>query len=380
MPMNAKIMIVGLGDLGAVLLDLLLGMPESVEVVVGTRNLERAAPRCNLAQLAAVARGSASRVRLVRLDLDDVAATARTIAEERPEILLSTATMATWWLPDLLCPEDARAIRRAGFGVWLPVHLAPTLRLMRAVREARFDGFVLTAPYPDVVNHALGKAGLAPTVGVGNVAEIVPKLLTRAAGLLDCQPTQVQISLVAHHALVSYAYRSTPSRPGEAMPPFLLRVEHDERDVSGELDISSLMLSPEPITEGRATHLLTASVTIPLIRALMQETPVRLHAPAPAGLPGGYPITASRAGVKLNLGGIPMEDAIAVNTAAQEFDGVDRVLDDGTVLLDPDKVAQLEQVLGPCAKRISISEVENQARDLVRRYQAFAKKRGARIA
>jgi NAD(P)-dependent dehydrogenase (short-subunit alcohol dehydrogenase family) len=378
--MNAKIMIVGLGDLGSVFLDLLLRMRESVEVVVATRNLERAALRCNMAQLAALAQGSASRVRLVRLDLDDVATTARTIAEERPEILLSTATMATWWLPDLLPAEDARSIRRAGFGVWMPVHLAPTLRLMRAVREARFEGFVLTAPYPDVVNPVLGKVGLAPTTGVGNVAEIVPKLVRRAAIALQCRPEHVRVSLVAHHALVSYAYRGVPQQPGVPVPPFILRVEKEGCDVSGELDLLSLMLAPEPITEGRATHLLTASTAIPLIRALMQEEPVQLHAPAPGGLPGGYPITAHRAGVEPALDGIPMADAVTANTAAQKFDGVDRILDDGTVVLDPEGVLQLQSVLGSCAGRISISDVEEQATDLVRRYQAFAKKRGVGIA
>jgi hypothetical protein len=157
-------------------------------------------------------------------------------------------------------------------------------------------------------------------------------------------------------------------------------VERDGRDVSSELDLCSLVLSPEPISEGRATHLLTASVTIPLIRALMQESQVRLHAPAPAGVPGGYPVTVSRAGVELALGSIPMADAVAVNTAAQKFDGVNSVLDDGTVLLDAERVAQLSHVLGPCAERIFISEVEDQAVDLVRRYQAFAMKRGAGIA
>lgn len=374
--MHAKIMIVGLGDLGSVFLDLLLRMPETVEVVVATRNIARAADRCNLAQLAAIAQGSRSGVRLVRLDLDDVAATAKTIAAERPEILLSTATMATWWLPDLLPPDDARAIRRAGFGVWLPVHLAPTLRLMRAVREAHYNGFVLTAPYPDVVNHVLGKVGLAPTAGIGNVAEIVPKLVRGAAAALYYPPEQVQISLVAHHALVSYAYRSTPLQPGDAVPPFILRVLKDERDVSGELDLRSLMLAPEPMTEGRATHLLTASTAIPLIRALLQEKPVPMHTPSPNGLPGGYPIIASNRGVELALDSIPLADAVAANTEAQRFDGVDRILDDGTVILNPENVQQLQSVLGPSAGRISISEVEEQAADLVRRYTAFAKKRG----
>ena len=375
--MNAKIMIVGLGDLGCVFLDLLLRIPESVEVVVATRNLERAAPRCNLAQLAALGQGSPSRVRHVRLDLDDVAESARTISAEQPEILLSTATMATWWLPDLLPQEEARTIRRAGFGVWLPVHLVPTLRLMRAVREAQFKGFVLTAPYPDVANCALGKVGLAPTSGIGNVAEMVPKLLRRAAAALDRRPGQVRISFVAHHALVNYVYRSVTPQPGEDIPPFLLRVEHQGRDMSGQLDLRDLILAPEPITGGRATHLLTASVTIPLVRALMQDVPIALHVPAPAGLPGGYPVTVSRAGVELALGSIPLADAITANTEAQRFDGVDAVLDDGTVVLNPDNVAKLQSVLGPCAARISMSEVEDQATDLVRRYQAFAKKRGA---
>jgi hypothetical protein len=374
--MQAKIMIVGLGDLGSVFLDLLLRIPETVEVVVATRNQERAALRTNLARLAALAQGSRSHVRLIKIDLDDVAATAKAIAVERPEILLSTATMATWWLPDLLPAEDARAIRRAGFGVWLPVHLAPTLRLMRAVREARFDSFVLTAPYPDVVNHVLSKVGLAPTAGIGNVAEIIPKLVRGAAAALHCQPEQVQISLVAHHALVNYAYSETRSQLDEAVPPFILRVAKDGRDVSSELDLRSLVLAPEPIAAGRATHLLTASTAIPLIRALIQEDPIALHAPAPGGLPGGYPVMASGAGVEPSLNGIPIADAIAANTASQKFDGIDRILDDGTVVLDPERVLQLQSVLGLSAERVSISEVEEQAAELVRRYTAFAKKRG----
>ena len=207
-------------------------------------------------------------------------------------------------------------------------------------------------------------------------SEIVAKLLRRTAAGLGCQPGQVQISLVAHHALVGYAYRSVAPQPGEAIPPFLLRVELQGQDMSGRLDLRDLILVPEPITGGRATHLLTASVTIPLIRALMQDVPVALHVPAPSRTAGGYPVAVSRAGVELALGSIPLADAIAANTAAQRFDGVDAVLDDGTVVLNPENVAQLQSVLGQCAERISIADIEDQATDLVRRYQAFAEKRG----
>jgi hypothetical protein len=377
--MAAKVMIVGLGDLGAVLLELLLRVPQKLEVVVATRNVQRAAKRCNLARLGALAQGCTSEVRLIELDLNRLEATAAAIHREQPAILITTATMATWWLPNLLPPEDAEAIRRAGFGVWLPVHLAPTLRLMRAVREAKYSGLVLTAPYPDVVNHVLGKVGLAPACGIGNIAEMVPKLRLRAAQALGIPVARVQAVFVAHHALGRYVYGNSSPGPDDPVPPFLLRVECDGQDVTGDLNVRELVLSPEPIPEGQVTHLLTAGSTIPLICALLQEAPVFLHAPGPFGLPGGYPVYASSSGVELALGGIPLAEAIMVNEQSQTFDGISHVLEDGTVVLAEENASQLQSVLGDCHRRIEIADVEAQAEDLVRRFQTYASRRGVTL-
>ena len=372
-----KIMLVGLGDLGGVLLDLLLRSGKGWEIVVAARNAERAAPRFELARLAALAQGCPSQARLVRLDLNDVAAAAETIYREQPDVLLSTATMATWWLPDLLPEQDAKAIRSAGFGVWIPVHLAPTLRLMRAVKQAQYPGFVLTAPYPDVVNHALGKVGLAPTCGVGNVAEMVPKVLQRAACALNCSTRELDVRMVAHHALGKFVYADSASGQSAAVPRFLLEIERGGRNIAEEVDVREMVLAGRPIAHGRATHLLTAGSAMPLMEALLQEKPVALHAPAPHGLPGGYPVTVSRAGVELRLGMIPLADAIRVNESSQVFDGIGGVLEDGTVELVEENARQLESLLGECPRRITIADVEEQAEDLVARYQAFAARRGA---
>lgn len=376
--MRAKIMLIGLGDLGGVLLDLLLRMPEPVEVLVGTRNLERDLPRCNLSQLAAEAQGSLSKVRAVKVDLEDVGQTADTLRTEVPDLVLSTATMATWWLPDLLPPEPAQAIYRAGFGVWLAVHLAPTLLLMQAVREASYRGPVLTAPYPDVVNCALGKVGLAPTCGIGNVAEIVAKLQSLAAGRLGCARNQIEVSLVAHHALVHYAYSERVWSADEPIPAFHLTIHKDGSDVTAQLNARDTMLGPISIAQGRATHRLTASVTLPLLRALLGEDRVPLHAPGVHGLPGGYPVLVSRAGVALNLQGIEQAQAIAINQQAQPFDGIEAVLADGTVIVKQENAAQLEKIIGYCPTRISLAEVQNQARELVGAYKKFAKEKGVK--
>ncbi|HEX4020918.1 MAG TPA: hypothetical protein VHX63_07235 [Acidobacteriaceae bacterium] len=377
--MSKKIMIVGLGDLGAVLVELLLRLPEDLEIVVAARNVEKATMRCNLARLGALAQECASTVRLIQLDLNHLEATAEAIHREQPAILLSTATLSTWWLPDLLPPQDAQAIRRAGFGVWLPVHLAPTLQLMRAVRQAQYSGFVLTAPYPDVVNNVLGKVGLAPTCGIGNIAEMVPKVRLRAAQELGVPVAQVRAVFVAHHALGKYVYSNTDPNPEEPVPPFLLRIESDGHDVTDRLDSRQLVLSPEPIPEGRVMHLLTAGSTIPLMRALLQSAPVFLHTPAPNGLPGGYPVHASQSGVKLALGSIPIAEAITVNEQSQVYDGISQVLEDGTVVLAEDRAQQLQNVLGMCPRRIAISDVEAQAKDLVSRFQTYATRRGVKL-
>lgn len=377
--MSAKVMIVGMGDLGAVLVEFLLRGPEKLEVVVGARNLKRASMRCNLARLGALAQGCPSEVRLIELDLNHLEATAEAIHREQPAILLSTATMATWWLPDLLPPEDANAIWRAGFGVWLPVHLEPTIRLMRAVKEASYTGFVLTAPYPDVVNCVLGKVGFAPTCGIGNIAEMIPKVRLRAAQRLEVDVERVRVTFVAHHALGRYVYRDIYPAQDEPVPPFLLRVECDGHDVTETLDLRNIVFSPELIPEGRVRHLLTAGSAVPLIRALLQESPTYLHAPGPAGLPGGYPVNASGSGVTLALGSIPLEEAMRVNEASQIFDGISRILEDGTVVLEEESASQLQNILGECSRRIEIANVDEQASELADRLRVYANSRGVQL-
>ena len=261
--MGAKIMIVGLGDLGAVLLELLLRVPRRNGSRGGHPEHPSGAKRSNLARLGALAQGCTSEVRLIELDLNCMEATAAAIHREQPAIVITTATMATWWLPNLLPPEDAEAIRRAGFGVWLPYISRLRVRPMRAVREAKYSGLVLTAPYPDVVNHVLGKVGLAPTCGIGNVAEMVPKVRAACGACAGVSVARVQAVLVAHHALGRYVYSNSYPGQDDPVPPFLLRIECDGQDVTGHLNVRELVLSPEPIPEGQVTHLLTAGSSHP---------------------------------------------------------------------------------------------------------------------
>jgi NAD(P)-dependent dehydrogenase (short-subunit alcohol dehydrogenase family) len=370
------IMLIGLGGLGSVILELLARQEGIGRVLVASRNREQGSARCNLARLGALAQGYDPAISFIALDLHNSEAVAETIQREAPTLILSTATMQTWWLPDLLPAAQAAAIKSAGFGMWLPVHLALSMKLMQALRVAQYQGLTLTAPFPDAVNCVLGRLNLAPTCGIGNLDEIVPKVRLLAAERLHTSPETLRVLLVAHHALEDVAFGVA----GDAVPPYFLRIEDEGRDVTQEIHADELLLAPYPITAGPATHFLTAGSALRLVRALLSDDRMQLHAPGPGGLPGGYPIIASRAGVQLaSIPGLSVEQAIAINEQAQRFDGIERIEADGTVIFRPQMVEAFRDLLGYECASLPPAEAEERARELIARFHAYASRYGVTL-
>ncbi|MBW2055917.1 MAG: hypothetical protein JRH07_03845 [Deltaproteobacteria bacterium] len=367
--MRPTILLVGLGDLGGVVLDRLAGEEGFGRIVVASRNSTRGIARCNLARLSALAEGHSIPICFTPLDINDRKAVVRTVRREAPQIILLTATMQTWWLPDLLPPEQAARIKSAGFGVWLPVHMTLTMKFMEALQEMAYGGIILTAPFPDVVNCVMGRLGLAPTCGLGNVEEIVSKVRLLASERLEEPLESVHVILVAHHALQPAAF-------GEAfkeVPPHFLRVEVDGRDVTEQIRAEELLLAPYPVPPGRAIHSLTAGCTMSLVRALLSQDRKELHVPGPGGLPGGYPVLVSREGVEIApIEGIGLEEAVAINERSHRFDGIERIEDDGTVVFCPEAVQILRTELGYDCRVLRPQEAEERALELIARFREYA--------
>jgi NAD(P)-dependent dehydrogenase (short-subunit alcohol dehydrogenase family) len=369
-------MLVGLGGLGSVVLELLAREETLGHIVVASRNERRGTARCNLARLGAMAQGYAPSIRFTPLDLNDPEAVAETVRREAPDIIFSTATMQTWWLPDLLPPPQAAAVKGAGFGVWLPVHLTLTMKLMRALRDVDYGGITLTAPFPDVVNPILDRLALAPTCGVGNLDEIVPKVRLLAAERLETVPEAVRVLLVAHHALEPAAF----GEPMDEIPPHFIRIEHGGQDVTESIGGEELLLSPHPVTPGPATHFLTAGCAVRLIRALLSPSGALLHAPGPNGLPGGYPVIVGTAGVRLApIEGLTRAEAVDINERSHRFDGIEQIEDDGTAVFSPWAVDVLRRELGYTCERLAPLEAEQQAEELIARFAEYAQRHGVDV-
>ena len=371
--MKPSVLIVGLGDLGSVVLELLAREEGIGRIVAAGRNYERGAARCNLARIAAIAQGYNPDITFLTLDLNDKDSAANVISEVSPDILLYTATMQTWWLPNLLPADNADLLKQAGFGMWLPVHLALTIKMMQAVKDADYQGITLIAPFPDVVNCVLGKIGLAPTCGVGNVDELVSKTRYLVSKKLKSSLDSVTVFLVAHHALQAYSF----GRKNGKAPPFFLKVEHNGENITESINASDLLLTPYQLSPGRPIHFLTGGCTIRLIKSLFSSQKSLLHVPGPHGLPGGYPVIVGKKSVETaDLDEISLKEAVAINEQSHRFDGIESIEEDGTVIFLEESTEIFRNELGYDCESLKPDEAEENANELIGKFHEYAKNLG----
>ena len=227
--------------------------------------------------------------------------------------------------------------------MWLPLHLAPTLALMQSLATSSYAGPVLTAPFPDVVNCVLGKIGLAPTCGIGNIDELVAKVRWMTARRLGAPLETIEAVMVGHHALESAVFSGRTSE----VPPYFLTITHEGVDVSESLPDDENLLAPAPLPAGPDTAFFTTGSALRLIRAILAEQESLLHAPAPSGLPGGYPVVVGRRRVdNAPIAGLELIEAVDINERSHRFDGIEAVRDDGTVVFFAESVDVLWTELG----------------------------------
>jgi hypothetical protein len=342
--MSATVMVVGLGDLGGRILDLLAREPRIGRLVGASRDVARGEATCGQAALVAALRGGVGRVEFERLDLDDEDETAAVLARVAPDAIVTAAAGYAWWHP-----ADP-ALGALPYVAWLPLLITPIRGLMRARAAAGVTAPVVSLTFPDAVGPALAPAGLAPELGAGNVAEVAAKLGLLAARDAGVPRADVDVRLVLHHAVERIAFgtfASLGAAPGDGgEPPW-----HAEVRVRGEAlapdRVDALLRAPYPLQPGRASQQLTAASAAAAVCALLDDEPTAMHVPAPHGRPGGYPVHVSRSGVTLDLpAGLEESDAVSINERAAAWDGIEAVEPDGTVVLSATAAATVAEVLG----------------------------------
>ncbi len=366
-----RILFVGFGDLGSQVFDLfVLRAKRGDQFLIGGRNQEYIRERANWTAGAALQLGIPIKVDSAYMDIWNIDQTAETISSFKPDVIFSSMTVLPSAIISQLPKPLFETLAQARGGPWLPSTLVLVYKLMQAVKQTGLEIIVLNGGTPDNSHAVLSKVGLAPTSGIGNIANIIPPAKQAIAAQLHQPVEQVHMLLFAH----SYVVQSLrKGNPGGASLHLTALVNGE--DVTDQLDLPALFSALPATLEHEYTQLLTAASAAIVFDAVTTKSSAIVHAPGPNGLPGGYPLRADKRGMEVVLPpGLTLEQAILINEDGMKFDGIERIESDGTVYFAEKNMAILKETLGYECKRLPLSEVEYRARELYAKYQEFAGK------
>lgn len=311
-------------------------------------------------------------IEFVKNDVNNIEETTKLLRKYSPDVLYNSTTLQSWWVITQLPNEAYKAIDEARYGPWFPMHFFLTHKLMLAVKESGINTHVVNAAFPDAVNPVLDKLGLTPTVGIGNIDNIVPALSVVVSKRLGVALRDVRIYLVVPHFLSYYM----PRFGEDGGAPYYMKITVNDQDVTDRLDRKSLLADLVTIgkkTAGLAAHPVVASSVVRIIIGILYDTNDFGHAPGPNGLPGGYPIKMNANGVEVFLPvGITLEEAIRINEESQVYDGIEEIRDDGTVVLTDKSASIMKNLLKYDGKIIKPSEMESKAKELDKKFKDWA--------
>lgn len=371
---RSTIMIVGIGDLGGHVLEMLVRSPGSRRIITADVNAEWGYRKTNIAAFGGAQMGYYPKLEFVKIDLSNIDQTAELITKYRPEVIYSAVSLQSWWVINTLPPEVFEELDLARFGPWLPMHLTLVYKLMQAVRQTGLDTKVINSAFPDATNPVLEKVGLAPAIGIGNVANPVPAIRSAIACRLNRPMEDVTIFFFGQHYVSHYLPRFGTT--GGA--PYFLKVLMDGEDITAELDIDAVFADvPTRFRRpgGRDGQILTASSAVGITLAMLNDSGDFMHAPAPDGLPGGYPVQVDKNGGRVILPhGLTMEEAVRINEEGQRYDGIDKIDEDGTVHYTEASVAIMKKMLGYECRVMKLDESEDCSIELDEKFKASAAK------
>lgn len=339
-------MIFGVGKLGGPVLDILACRYPHHRYVIVSRSVRRATLRANLTRYTCAQWDQYPDVVPEATELLDTARTAEVLERHAPDIVFNATTPFPWWFMDQLPPPMRALSYSCGLGMWCALDCALPMQLSVALSLSRIDGIHVNACYPDLVNGFLRDAPSAPTLGIGNISNLVPGLQLAFSSSLNLHPRLITIRLVCHH----FTSLNAPTVGGSAGAPYHLSVTHPQGQLSfGGVDdtpFSNLKAIASRV-RGQEGQGVTISSAATVLATLLAGRRRRHHVPGPQGLIGGYPITVSEDGsVALDLpSGMTRSTALSINEAAQQYDGLSFV-QPGRVRLTQQASEGLREIVG----------------------------------
>lgn len=315
---NCDILVAGTGTFGArIIFDIAVTAEKPVKVAIGGRNRSRMDWLCLAANARAAIFGRPASFSTLPIEWESAETVAEAIAASDPDVVVQAASVQS---PSVIHTTDTawgQLVKNGGLSVTAVFQALLSERAARAMLLTGNRGAFINCCYPDVVNGLLAAKKVPITCGVGNVAI----LSTMFEGDLGIRQSG-SLKVLAHYQCLGPWRLPAAERGGTPA-----RVWIDDKEIDDLYPrFAHLKLTPEPVID------ISGCTTVPIVYALLGHRDLLGHAPAPEGLPGGYPVAVKDRVMTLDLpAGLGRDDAVAWNRAFEEESGL-LVEDDGRVV------------------------------------------------
>lgn len=356
---NIKIAILGLGSVGNYLLNYLnFWNYQNIEIVIGTRNVEKAFKDVNISKVAAIIRGNKTKNIYIReVNLDDVQSISNFIQDIGPDFIVNSSRVYSGLKYGSISWNTVRA-----YGLWAPLSVRFIRNIMKAHEIVNSKAIVINTSYSDAVIPWLKSAGMRyPDFGSGNLNHLIPRVKMAVAKNMkidDIENIEVCMATSHFHDVVISKEGQT-----ENCDP-LINISY--KGVSLKPDMQKVWkdCAIEMPTDAKR-NMMNASSNFEIIKkiimAAINNSAELIHSPGINGYIGGYPIIidySKESIFKFDERYFTLDDMLECNKKSIYLDGIEKVEDGNLCYTDEliDKVKSSFGVVIP--KVVKFSDIE----------------------
>ena len=364
-----KIMIIGLGSVGAYLMDYLLSMNDpAIEIVAVGRDAAKMQTKVNIARVAGLIRGvNRSKITVEGgVDLVNIEDIRAAVEKYQPDFIVNSSRA----YPGLKYGSISWANVRA-YGIWSPLAIRFTKNVMEACDKADTDAIVINTSYSDAVIPWLKSAGKAyPDFGSGNLNHLIPRMKFAVAEMLGADDYwNVDIMFAAgrfHDVCISKEGQTE----GVELPLKVYYKGEEQKQLDKDKIIQSCHISM-PVDQTR--NMMNASSNYEIINAIITAVRTgqqqRLYSPGFGGNIGGYPVAIGYREGKLDAwideSVFSFAEMNKADRASMALDGVEDVVD-GRLIYTDALLAKVKKAFGKeLPKEVSFADIEKTAQFII---------------
>lgn len=362
------IMIIGLGSVGAYLLDYLISMNDpAINVVAVGRDSEKMQTKVNISRVAGLIRGVNKSQIMVEgnVNLEDVAAIQKAIEKYQPDFIVNSSRAYPGLKYGSISWKNLRA-----YGIWSPLAIRFTKNVMEACDKADTNAIVINTSYSDAVIPWLKSAGKAyPDFGSGNLNHLVPRMkyaITEMLGVSDYWNVDVVFAAGHFHDVCI----SKEGQTEGVTLPLKVYYKGTEMDLPQE-EIFSRCKIPMPVDQTR--NMMNASSNYRIIAAVLDAVRTgndqRVFSPGFGGEIGGYPVLVGYRSKELSAwideSVFSFEEMNRANRESMRLDGIEDVVD-GTLVYSDALVQKVDKAFGvKLPNKVSFDDIEKTAKFII---------------